>query len=671
MRERLAVAALAAVLALCAAPPAIAETDTQPAIETDVQTQADEPAAFAEEEADDETVDEGMPAAVSEDDDVEEAAPAAVAEEAAPVTYAKPALSFSGHVQNIGWMKAVTVTPGTSATIGTTGRALRLEAFTCTLTYPSAGAQETIPDGAIEAQYRTGSSVWSGWVAAGSVAGTQGKAMRLEGVALRLTGTLANQYDLYYRVHMSGTGWTAWTSNGAKAGCIGQDRRLEAIEIKLVAKDAAASARPATGNALTQSTYVSYRSHVQNIGWMSRVSDGAVSGTSGRALRMEAFDAKLVGYDVSGGIRYAAHVQNVGWQGWSSDGAATGTTGRSLRMEAIKMELTGAMADSYDVYYRVHVQNYGWLDWAKNGAVAGTYGLALRVEAVQVKIVAKGTDPGLPTARPCVATPDVLVSTTGRGQAASAWTTGVSGTTGKSLPLTSFSAKLGTTYGISGGVTYRTAGNGNAWSAWASNGAASGSAPIHAVEMKLTGDLAGKFDIWYRVHLSSSGWLGWAKNGQSAGTLDTDRTVEAVEVRIVSKNSSAPGANCHFMYLTDATMSSRIMAAVTKTPTTPEGWCARWITNVYSNAGLGEIEGDARDFYWNYCKSADRSKLVAGMVVAVPTHALTSAGRTYGHVAIYIGNGKVMDSVGYVRTMSLDTWISRYGTLAQVRWGFA
>lgn len=38
----------------------------------------------------------------------------------------------------------------------------------------------------------------------------------------------------------------------------------------------------------------------------------------------------------------------------------------------------------------------------------------------------------------------------------------------------------------------------------------------------------------------------------------------------------------------------------------------------------------------------------------------TQAGRIYGHVAIYIGNGQVVDNIGYVRTTSLENWISSY-----------
>jgi uncharacterized protein YjdB len=83
-------------------------------------------------------------------------------------------------------------------------------------------------------------------------------------------------------------------------------------------------------------------------------------------------------------------VQSYGWQNWVSDGALSGTTGKAKRLEAIKIELTGDAATKYDVYYRVHVQRYGWLDWAKNGEMAGTSGKSLRLEGIQIKLVPKG-----------------------------------------------------------------------------------------------------------------------------------------------------------------------------------------------------------------------------------------------------------------------------------------
>lgn len=119
---------------------------------------------------------------------------------------------------------------------------------------------------------------------------------------------------------------------------------------------------------------VSYRTHVQNVGWQAYVKDGATSGTSGRSLRLEGINIRVSG--MSGGIEYQTHVQNVGWQAWKKNDQMSGTSGRSLRLEGIKIRLTGEIAKYYDVYYRTHVQNVGWQDWKVNGAMSGTSGLA-------------------------------------------------------------------------------------------------------------------------------------------------------------------------------------------------------------------------------------------------------------------------------------------------------
>ena len=57
---------------------------------------------------------------------------------------------------------------------------------------------------------------------------------------------------------------------------------------------------------------------------------------------------------------------------WAENGELSGTYGRAKRLEAIQIELTGEMKNHYDIYYRVHAQSFGWLGWAKNGESSGT-----------------------------------------------------------------------------------------------------------------------------------------------------------------------------------------------------------------------------------------------------------------------------------------------------------
>ena len=55
-----------------------------------------------------------------------------------------------------------------------------------------------------------------------------------------------------------------------------------------------------------------YQTHIQNIGWINTVSNGAISGTTGRSLRLEAIKINVNGYDNP--ITYSTYVENSGWQ---------------------------------------------------------------------------------------------------------------------------------------------------------------------------------------------------------------------------------------------------------------------------------------------------------------------------------------------------------------------
>jgi uncharacterized protein YjdB len=45
---------------------------------------------------------------------------------------------------------------------------------------------------------------WQNWVNGGVNSGTSGMAKRLEAIQIELKGSLASQYDIYYRVHTAG-----------------------------------------------------------------------------------------------------------------------------------------------------------------------------------------------------------------------------------------------------------------------------------------------------------------------------------------------------------------------------------------------------------------------------------------------------------------------------------
>jgi len=292
----------------------------------------------------------------------------------------------------------------------------------------------------------------------------------------------------------------------------------------------------------TPSATVSYRTHVQDIGWQSYVSDGAVAGTSAQSKRLEAIQIKLEG--ISGGIEYSTHIQDIGWQGFVANDAMSGTSGRSKRLEAIMIRLTGAAAEVYDVYYCVHAQDIGWLDWAKNGEASGTAGFGYRLEAIKIVLVPKdGPAPGA-TERPFIQAGTVRYRTHVQDIGWQPYVSNgeVAGTSAQSKRLEAIQIKL---EGISGGIEYSTHIQDIGWQGFVANDAMSGtsgrSKRLEAIKIRLTGAAAEVYDVYYCVHAQDTGWLDWAKNGEASGTAGFSYRLEAIKIVLVPKGAPAPG----------------------------------------------------------------------------------------------------------------------------------
>ena len=151
---------------------------------------------------------------------------------------------------------------------------------------------------------------------------------------------------------------------------------------------------------------------------------------------------------------------------------------------------------------------------------------------------------------------------------------------------------------------------------------------------------------------------------------------QAAAAATASDASATTGANTTATSSDGASQASgkgsaaKVVAACQSTPSPGLGLCAGWCSNVMINAGYGFVPGNANDMYANYCHSSNRADLKPGMAVAVSTHPHTSAGRIYGHIGMYIGNGTMMDNIGYIRTISVDEWCSFYGATVTPRWGW-
>ena len=301
-------------------------------------------------------------------------------------------IAYRVQVQKTGWEKSFVKDGKTS---GTVGKALRLEAIQIKL-LDEEGNELSKDFGGVEYRTHVQKNGWEkSYAANGATSGTVGKALRLEAIQIRLTGAIAEQYDVYYRVQAEKFGWLGWAKNDEEAGTAGYAYRLEAIQIQLVEKEGEA---PESGSKAAfydkkAIPTVAYKTQVQTFGWEKKyATNGATSGTVGKAKRLEAIRIKISnakGYE--GAIQYRTHVQKQGWQKFVSNDALSGTVGKALRLEAIQIKLTGELADNFDVYYRVQAQKFGWMGWAKNGASAGTSGFGYRLEAIQIQLVYKNT----------------------------------------------------------------------------------------------------------------------------------------------------------------------------------------------------------------------------------------------------------------------------------------
>lgn len=296
------------------------------------------------------------------------------------ITPSAVSVTYQGHVEDYGWMDWVK--DGNSA--GTTGEAKRVEAIRVRIT----------GDDNLGVSYsaHVQDIGWMNPVADGALAGTEHQCKRVEAFQMNLTGADANKYDIYYRVHAENAGWMNWAKNGEKAGTAGFCYRLEAIQIQVVPKGEPAPAQePAslTDTAFMEACNISMIGQIENIGWgqgwqKANQMQTATVGTCGQFLRVESFRVSCSNPDVR--ISYRAHVQDIGWQDWVSNGGLAGTVGMCKRVEAFEM-VADNLPDGYELQYRAHVENTGWQNWVKAGQMAGTTGQSLQIEALQIRLV--------------------------------------------------------------------------------------------------------------------------------------------------------------------------------------------------------------------------------------------------------------------------------------------
>ena len=112
-----------------------------------------------------------------------------------------------------------------NATAGKAGKDKRVQNF---VLYLDKGSYA----GAIKYRARLSNGRWTGRKKSGKAIGNH---KNIEAIQIKLSGSIAKEYDVVYRTYASGVGWQARVRNGATAGTA-KGRRIEGVRVQLVSK---------------------------------------------------------------------------------------------------------------------------------------------------------------------------------------------------------------------------------------------------------------------------------------------------------------------------------------------------------------------------------------------------------------------------------------------------
>lgn len=277
----------------------------------------------------------------------------------------------------------------------------------------------------------------------------------------------------------------------------------------------------------TNSAHISYTAHCQKTGWQDAVTDGTLAGTTGKGLRLEAFQVRLSG--VSGGVSYSSYVNGSGWQSNVQNGATSGTTGQQKEISAVKISLTGNAANQYDVYYQIHKSHTGWSGWVKNGVTLGT-ATSYKIEGLQILLVKKGN--AAPTAINYSNSVNVKYSAHVSKVGWQEYSTGagVAGTTGTGARLEAYKIKL-SSVPDNFGIEYSSFVEGSGWQNYVTNDQISGTTgqakKTYGLKVRLTGYQSANYSVYYRTYTTTSGWGTWVRDGEISGNPSSNDNIEA------------------------------------------------------------------------------------------------------------------------------------------------
>ena len=298
---------------------------------------------------------------------------------------------------------------------------------------------------------------------------------------------------------------------------------------------------------------VSYRTHVQDVGWQNYVQNGQMSGTSGRSLRLEGMNIKVLN-NTNINIKYQVHVQDIGWQDWKKNDEMAGTSGRSLRLEGIRICLENS--EEYSIMYRVHVQDIGWQEWKTDGEMAGTSGRSLRLEAIEIKII---KNPKIEVNYEYNKDKNTVTATINSNKEFKSinddswelstdkktYTKTFTRNCDYQINLTDVDKvttkhNIKVTQIIENKINYTSYIEGIGWEKQfekidgKTSGTIEESKRIEAIKIFLgnSAEIRQNAKIKYQVHMQDYGWLDWKQNGEVAGVIGEEKRLEAIRIKL-------------------------------------------------------------------------------------------------------------------------------------------
>ncbi|WP_242874833.1 Ig-like domain-containing protein [Clostridium pasteurianum] len=453
-----------------------------------------------------------------------------------------PGVTYQGQIQNIGWQSPVTDYLDTNMDnydikVGTLGQGLRLESLKVNLVNAPANA-------AITYSAHVQNIGWQQPVSNGELAGTVGQGLRVE--AFKASISNMPGYLIQYRAHVQNIGWQDWVTGGSSidnsniAGTVGQGLRIEAIQIRLVKSSVDSitldkntctlfAGQTDTLKANIQPTYAAN----QSVTWTSSNTSIATVDNTGKVTAISAGTANITATTADGNKTASCAV----------------TVNTPTKVDSISLKPTDALkvGDTDTLAATISPENASEksVTWTSSNASVATVDSTGKVTAVSAgtaNITATTVDGGKTASCNVTVTNNqndgISVSyqadVKGTGLQNSVSDGQIAGTVGQGLAIHGIKVQLmNAPAGAS--VEYQTQVQNIGWQPIVSAGTESGSdgqdLNVESVKIYLKG-LSG-YKIQYQAQVQNVGWMNWVNDGDIAGTVGQGLRLEALKIRIV------------------------------------------------------------------------------------------------------------------------------------------